>query len=167
MKKSVVRSYVATAVSLLSLAVALYSMWLVVPFVEGEARSPIWMTWNHFAPTDMRVTGSFSSVSTQSFFWPLWQSVMYYVYGIVGFLAQAGLISIAGRACARTLEVGFPEFMREEREAYEREREQAAIEATRERRRERRLARLRAADRSDCNGVGIGVAIGLLVAWLL
>jgi hypothetical protein len=167
MKKSVIRSYIATAVSLLSLGGALYSMWLVIPFVEGEAHSPIWMTWNYFAPNDMRVTGSFSSVTTQSFFGPLWQCVMYYVYGIVGFIVQAGLMSIAGRACARILEVGLSEFMREEREAYEREREQAVIEAARERKRERRLARLRGADRSGCDGVGIGVAIGLLVAWFL
>lgn len=159
------RQILARVIGLATAIGALYLLWLIVPFVQGRAASPLVAAWNHFASVKLQLNGTFDAVQD----WGLngisrW--FLFYWLGMMGYVLAAGAITVTGNQIERIVLVGWAEFLKERQASIEAELIDARLEAARERRREQRLAEVRAARVKD-DGTTVALVVGAVVAvWL-
>ncbi|NKA72545.1 hypothetical protein GO285_01418 [Ralstonia solanacearum] len=162
---SPVRQKLAALIGLATAVGTLYALWLIVPFFQGHAESPLVAEWNYLAPVTLQLNGSLDAVHD----WGLagmsrW--FLFYWLGLMGYVFAAGAIMATGNQIERIVLVGWAEYLKERQSAIEAEARDARLEAARERRREQRLARVRAARVKD-EGTTVALAVGAIVAvWL-
>lgn len=157
------RRRMAAVVGLATAVGALYALWLIVPFFQGRAESPLVAAWNYLAPVRLQLSGAFGASHGLA---GISRWFLFYWLGLVGYVALAGAILATGNQIERILLVGWARFLNERKATIEAEARDARLEAARERRRAQRLAKVRGADAKD-DGTTIALVVGAVVAvWL-
>lgn len=162
---SPVRQKLAALIGLATAVGTLYAFWLIVPFFQGHAESPLVAEWNYLAPVTLQLNGSFDAVHDWGFA-GMSRWFLFYWLGLMGYVFAAGAIMATGNLIERIVRVGWAEYLKERQSAIEAEARDARLEAARERLREQRLARVRAAGAKD-DGTSVALVVGAIVAvWL-
>lgn len=159
------RQRLAHAIGLATAVGALYTLWMIVPFFQGRAASPLVTTWNYLAPVRLQLSGSLDVVREGGFA-GVWLWFLHYWLGVMGYVAAAGAIVATGGQIERILQVGWAQYQSERQAAIEADARDARIEAARERRRAQRLASARAGSAKQ-DGTAVALVVGAVVAvWL-
>ena len=96
------RAIVAQVVWLASAVCALYLFWLIVPFIGGQATSPVVVVFNRIAPFGVSLQGSFEEALSGAN-GGLGGWLGYYMLGSYGFMVAACLTLLVGDQIAHAI----------------------------------------------------------------